>query len=188
MHQWEVTDVNWATWNCLPTVPKLPCKTCGLCSRLWWIQSFSTFDGATFTMFTLFLRIEAMFWMIWMVLTTLHSLSHSSETEITGDVSWCIHGPSLTSKALQELCSILGQAELLSSCIATWSDIGSCQAEDRGYWELNPHFGDTFQTLTISNHGWGQETYVFMCFDYVFIDHCVLDCYSLAIVYSMLFT
>ena len=81
-----------------------------------------------------------------------------------------------------------GPSGTLSSCIATWSDIGSCQAEDRGYWELNPHIGDTFQTLTISNHGWGQETYVFMCFDYVFIDHCVLDCYSLAIVYSMLFT
>lgn len=71
-----------------------------------------------------------------------------------------------------------GPSGTLSSCIATWSDIGSCQAQDRGYWELNPHFGDTFQTLTISNHGWGQETYVFMCFDYVFIDHCVLDCYS----------
>lgn len=53
-----------------------------------------------------------------------------------------------------------GPSGTLSSCIATWSDIGSCQAEDRGYWELNPHFGDAFQTLTISNHGLGQTIFL----------------------------
>lgn len=123
-HPWANAPMG--SHRCQLSRPKLPPKSSKATLQdlrsLFQIVVDSTI--ATFTMFTLFLCIEAMFWMIWMALTTLHSLSHSLETEITGDVSWCIHGPSLTSKALQELCSILGQAELCPAALPRGATLG----------------------------------------------------------------